>query len=154
MLLGVELEALVDVAVEVDLAFVDLTEVQDMIDEASARDLKMVTVGECLGDPKENWYRTLGGGSLFTSGTFTYPSTPTVPATSTVGTVSTSRSIQSSSTRATSTASSSKSVSTSQTTQSSATSTTSSKPVPTVISPDGTCGGKNGYTCQNSSFGN
>lgn len=27
-----------------------------MIEEARSRGLKMVTVGECLGDPPENWY--------------------------------------------------------------------------------------------------
>ncbi|KAI1947414.1 hypothetical protein LOZ57_003141 [Ophidiomyces ophidiicola] len=30
---------------------------QQMLDEVKARGLRPVTVGECLGDPKENWYR-------------------------------------------------------------------------------------------------
>ncbi|KAL9124288.1 MAG: hypothetical protein Q9217_006367 [Psora testacea] len=34
------------------------TLVQAMIDEVRNRGLRAVTVGECLGDPAENWYRT------------------------------------------------------------------------------------------------
>ncbi|KAI5465418.1 hypothetical protein BGZ63DRAFT_103798 [Mariannaea sp. PMI_226] len=33
-----------------------------MIETARDRGYRLVTVGECLGDPKENWYRTAGGG--------------------------------------------------------------------------------------------
>jgi Polysaccharide deacetylase len=38
-----------------------------MITTALGQGWDLVTVGECLGDPAENWYRTLGGGSVFTS---------------------------------------------------------------------------------------
>ncbi|KAF9878056.1 polysaccharide deacetylase [Colletotrichum karsti] len=34
---------------------------QFMIDTAKARGYRLVTVGECLNDPKENWYRSAGG---------------------------------------------------------------------------------------------
>ena len=32
--------------------------VQSMIDQVKEKGLRAVPVGECLGDPKENWYRT------------------------------------------------------------------------------------------------
>lgn len=32
--------------------------VEHMLKEMTAKGYKGVTVGECLGDPKENWYRT------------------------------------------------------------------------------------------------
>jgi hypothetical protein len=38
-----------------------------MVTTGLAAGWKFVTVGECLNDPAANWYRTLGGGSLFTS---------------------------------------------------------------------------------------
>lgn len=34
---------------------------QFMIDTAKERGYRLVTVGECLNDPRENWYRTAGG---------------------------------------------------------------------------------------------
>ncbi|KAI5456852.1 hypothetical protein BGZ63DRAFT_365704 [Mariannaea sp. PMI_226] len=34
-----------------------------MITTAQTRGYKLVTVGDCLGDPKENWYRTATGGA-------------------------------------------------------------------------------------------
>lgn len=33
-----------------------------MVETARARGYQLVTVGECLGDPRENWYRGSGGG--------------------------------------------------------------------------------------------
>lgn len=39
-----------------------------MLDRILALGYKPVTVGECLGDPKENWYRS-SSGNLFTSST-------------------------------------------------------------------------------------
>ncbi|KAF4968388.1 hypothetical protein FSARC_4185 [Fusarium sarcochroum] len=53
-----------------------------MIDTAQDRGYRLVTVGECLGDPQENWYRTVSRGRDVTS---TEPATPTqtVPSTNT-----------------------------------------------------------------------
>jgi len=39
------------------------TLVQEMINEVRNRGLNPVTVGECLGDPSSNWYRTSRGGT-------------------------------------------------------------------------------------------
>lgn len=33
-----------------------------MLDQIQVKGYKAVTVGECLGDPKENWYRAAGAG--------------------------------------------------------------------------------------------
>ncbi|ROT38089.1 glycoside hydrolase/deacetylase [Sodiomyces alkalinus F11] len=80
-----------------------------MVGTSLAHGYRLVTVGECLGDPKENWYRDVDGGST----------TPTSATTTTT--------------------------------------TSSSGPEPTstfIISPDQTCGGATGYTCQGSAFGN
>lgn len=60
-----------------------------MVVNALAQGWNLVTVGECLGDPSANWYRTLGGGSVFTSSPSSSPTTvssststgPTVSAT-------------------------------------------------------------------------
>ncbi|KAM5387326.1 hypothetical protein ACJA88_001678 [Fusarium oxysporum] len=45
-----------------------------MIDTAQDRGYRLVTVGECLGDPRENWYRTVSRGRDVTS---TQSATPT-----------------------------------------------------------------------------
>lgn len=88
-----------------------------MIDLSLSRGYKLVTVGECLGDPKENWYRQASGG----------PVTPPVTSTTPPTTATTTKT------------------------------TTTSYPTPTkayTISPDQSCGGTKGYTCQGSKFGN
>ena len=46
-----------------------------MVETSLDRGYKLVTVGECLGDPVENWYREAGGAS--SPGTRTPPSTET-----------------------------------------------------------------------------
>ncbi|KAI7765328.1 hypothetical protein LZL87_009857 [Fusarium oxysporum] len=51
-----------------------------MIDTAQDRGYKLVTVGECLGDPRENWYRTASRGRDVTSTESATP-TRTVPPT-------------------------------------------------------------------------
>ncbi|KAJ4268897.1 hypothetical protein NW762_002968 [Fusarium torreyae] len=53
-----------------------------MIDTAQDRGYRLVTVGECLGDPRENWYRTVSRGRDVTSTESATP-TQTVPSTNT-----------------------------------------------------------------------
>ncbi|KAL0931506.1 polysaccharide deacetylase [Colletotrichum truncatum] len=111
---------------------------QFMIDTAKARGYRLVTVGECLNDPKENWYRPAGG-ALTTS---TAPSSTSARASSSsvAPAVSSSRPVVTS-------------VSSVRTTSSRVSSSTVA--VPTApVSKDQTCGGANGYTCLNSVFGN
>ncbi|KAK1597061.1 polysaccharide deacetylase [Colletotrichum navitas] len=104
---------------------------QFMIDTAKARGYRLVTVGECLNDPKENWYRPAGG--AISSGiaplSTSTSTTTSVPTRSTALTTSTSQS---------------------------RTSSTSSRPPASTakVSPDQTCGGTAGYTCLDSTFGN
>ncbi|EFQ36097.1 polysaccharide deacetylase [Colletotrichum graminicola M1.001] len=65
---------------------------QFMIDTAKARGYRLVTVGECLNDPKENWYRPAGGAissSIAPQSTSTRTTT-SVPMRSTTLTTSTS----------------------------------------------------------------
>ncbi|GJC81131.1 Chitin deacetylase ARB_04768 [Colletotrichum liriopes] len=59
---------------------------QFMIDTAKARGYRLVTVGECLNDPKENWYRPAGGAisSSIAPGTTRTTTTTSVPTSSTV----------------------------------------------------------------------
>lgn len=88
-----------------------------MIDTALERGYKLVTVGECLGDAQENWYRTAPKG---------YDSIPTQkPSTTAKGSSSTKT----------------------------ATATKIPKPTTVKISPNQSCGGDTGYTCQGSRFG-
>ena len=92
---------------------------------------RSVTVGECLGDPKANWYRTGPGGGGVTSTTRRTSTTSTRAPTSTgrPGTGTGTTTIRGTGTPKP---------------------TQSSKP--TIVSPDGRCGGQ--YTCLNSEFGN
>lgn len=85
-----------------------------MIELSRQRGYRLTTVGKCLGDPRDNWYRSTPNG----------PSVPTTTS-SVPGTTLT-------------------------------TSTTSyTRPTTTLrISPDQTCGGSTGYTCEGSTFGN
>ncbi|KAF7561586.1 hypothetical protein G7046_g2551 [Stylonectria norvegica] len=48
-----------------------------MVQTTRARGYKLVTVGECLNDPKANWYRTVSGGTVPTSSTTLKASTKT-----------------------------------------------------------------------------
>ncbi|KAF8854599.1 glycoside hydrolase/deacetylase [Acephala macrosclerotiorum] len=57
-----------------------LTLVGYMLDTLTARGYKPVTVGECLGDPRANWYRDAGG--IPSSATTTIPQTTSTSATS------------------------------------------------------------------------
>ncbi|KAK2001398.1 polysaccharide deacetylase [Colletotrichum falcatum] len=111
---------------------------QFMIDTAKARGYRLVTVGECLNDPKENWYRSAGG--AISSG-IAPQSTRTSETTS----------VPTSSATLTTLTSQTGSVGTT----SRASSTSSAPPASTAkVSPDQTCGGTAGYTCLNSAFGN
>ncbi|TDZ73470.1 Chitin deacetylase [Colletotrichum trifolii] len=98
---------------------------QYMIDTAKARGYRLVSVGECLNDPKANWYRTAGG-ALGTTSTSTRAPSGTSAATSRT-TGASSRVSTSSAPAATSTG---------------------------KVSPNQSCGGTTGYTCLNSAFGN
>lgn len=83
-----------------------------MIELSQQRGYRLMTVGECLGDPGENWYRDAPGG-------------PTSTKTTARGTTVTT------------------------------TTTSYTGPTSTLgISPDQSCGGSTGYTCQGSEFGN
>jgi peptidoglycan/xylan/chitin deacetylase (PgdA/CDA1 family) len=53
---------------------------QFMLETARRRQYRAVTVGECLGDPSENWYRSADGGILTSSAT--RPGPPPAPPTS------------------------------------------------------------------------
>ncbi|GKT74037.1 polysaccharide deacetylase [Colletotrichum tofieldiae] len=120
---------------------------QFMIDTARARGYRLVTVGECLNDPKENWYRSAGGAisSSIAPGTTRTTTTTSVPTSSTV--------VGSTPVSSGQTQVQSSTLSTNSVTRVS--STSSSAPTSTAkVSPDQTCGGTNGYTCLNSKFGN
>lgn len=55
-----------------------------MVILARQRGYKLVTVGECLGDPKENWYRQVGQASIPTSASRTATSSATPQKTLTI----------------------------------------------------------------------
>ena len=89
---------------------------EHMLKTLQQKGYKAVTVGECMGDPKENWYRAAGPGPSFTSEIVTptsQPTTSTTGSTSTSTTSSTSSSSSSSSSSASSTSTSSTSSSSS-----------------------------------------
>jgi hypothetical protein len=101
---------------------------------------RSVTVGECLGDPPENWYRA--GSSPVPSYTF-----PIKQPTGTFSCLSTVRST------ATSTTTRPVSTSTSTTTRPVSTTTSAASPTGTLkVSTDGTCSA--GVTCKGSKYGN
>ncbi|KFA48362.1 hypothetical protein S40293_04458 [Stachybotrys chartarum IBT 40293] len=98
-----------------------------MIDMSRNRGYQLVTVGECLGDPQENWYRPAPGSTTTRSTTAT-----TLPVVCSVAPSSASS-------------------------ESSGTSTSSQLAQETngvTISPDQRCGGDTGFTCRGSAFGN
>ncbi|KAF7548853.1 hypothetical protein G7Z17_g6784 [Cylindrodendrum hubeiense] len=97
-----------------------------MITTAQDRGYKIVTVGACLGDPEENWYR----------------SATDTECTSTAGCTSTAAQTSTSTTK----------VKTSSTSTGTSSSATASSGV--TISPNQECGGSTGYTCKGSAFGN
>ncbi|EZF77983.1 hypothetical protein H105_00933 [Trichophyton soudanense CBS 452.61] len=71
----------ITLAHDVHQTTVDLL-IQQLLDELKRRGLKAVTVGECLGDPRANWYRTtpvqVPTGTSTTSPTVT-PTSPGIP---------------------------------------------------------------------------
>jgi peptidoglycan/xylan/chitin deacetylase (PgdA/CDA1 family) len=103
---------------------------QYMVETARDRGYRLVTLGECLGDPRDNWYRVAprGGGSEPNPNPNPEPESPSTTTTS----ISASSSTSTSATRA--------------------------APTPTtsgiVISRDQKCGGNTGQTCSGSKFGN
>ncbi|KAH8726383.1 hypothetical protein GQ44DRAFT_825734 [Phaeosphaeriaceae sp. PMI808] len=88
-----------------------------MLDLMVTKGYTGVTMGECLGDPAANWYRSPAG-RVATSSAFTAPACA--------------------STRASSSASSSVSASPTSSVPFS---------TPTTVTPDGSCGGTSGFTC-------
>ncbi|KAF3491976.1 uncharacterized protein GIQ15_01493 [Arthroderma uncinatum] len=64
--------------------------VQQLLDELKNRGLRAVTVGECLGDPKANWYRTTPVQTTTTTPTPTPTPTPTTTSTRTTTTATSS----------------------------------------------------------------
>lgn len=103
-----------------------------MINTLRARGYTPVTVGECLGDPRENWYRDASGASSSSTSSIISSSTAIASQSSSPTTVSSSTSIISSS----------------------STSSTAPSSTGLVVSPNQSCGGTTGYTCQGSRFGN
>jgi hypothetical protein len=100
---------------------------------------KPVTLGECLGDPAANWYRTLGGGAPYTqavsstvSATSSTASSTKSTSTSTTKTTSTSTKTTSTSTKTTSTSTKTTSTSTKTTSTSTKTTSTSTKSTSTT----------------------
>lgn len=98
-----------------------------MITTAQARGYNLKRVGDCLGDPEANWYRTApnSGSSTTTSATSTKTSSTSTKSTSVTAT------------------------GTKTSTSASATATGG-----VTISPNQQCGGSTGYTCKGSAFGN
>lgn len=124
-----------------------------MIQTLVAQGYTPVTVGECLGDPKANWYRTLGGGAPYTSAVSSTASTASTSSTTSTKSSTTSTSTKTtSSTSTTTTKSTTTTTSKSTTTTTKATSTTSSAGAK-ATSTDGTCGGTAGHTCTGTTFG-
>lgn len=119
-----------------------------MINTLKARGYKPVTVGECLGDPAANWYRSADGAGTYggssSSATVSAPTSASIAATPSPS--SAGNNPPSSSTLSTVTTPKSRSSSTS----SSSTSNASGL----AISTNQVCGGTSGQTCQGSKFGN
>ncbi|KAF2814977.1 glycoside hydrolase/deacetylase [Mytilinidion resinicola] len=118
-----------------------------MISTLTSLGYKAVTVGECLGDPVANWYRSADVASSAVSKT----STGSAVESSTVSSTSFTTKTTTSSSLVTASSSSSK--------PTTSLTTTSSPPTPSTIDPvkvsiDGTCGGTNGFTCEESTYGN
>lgn len=146
-----------------------------MVTTALAAGWKLSTVGQCLGDPAANWYRTLGGGSLFTStASAAASSTSSAPVASgtavspdgscggTSGYFCTGSSYGnccspngwcgSDTTYCGTGCQATFGLCGNETLSS--TSTSSAIATPTAVSNDGSCGGTSGFTCQGSTFGN
>ncbi|KAG0641310.1 hypothetical protein HOY80DRAFT_745165 [Tuber brumale] len=98
---------------------------EHMLKTLQQKGYKAVTVGECMGDPKENWYRAAGPGPSFTSEIVTHTSQSTT-STSQSSTSTTSSTSSSSSSSSSSTTSSSSSSSTTSSSSSSSTASSSS----------------------------
>lgn len=152
-----------------------------MLSTLTSLGYKAVTVGECLGDPAANWYRTASGAPSSTSTSAASSSTPSsatssaAPAATAVSTDATCGGTTSFTCQG-STFGNCCSIngwcgSTSDYcgtgcqagfgtcgVGSAVSSTTATASAPaassTVVSTDGTCGGTNAYTCQGSTFGN
>ncbi|GJN66712.1 hypothetical protein PLICBS_000731 [Purpureocillium lilacinum] len=136
-----------------------------MVQTAKDRGYKLVTVGECLGDPKENWYRSAGSGGACTpaggAGNNTGgSSSSSSSAASSAASSSAAASSAGSSSSTTGppikvpvTTTSSVAASSSSSSSSSAAASASSSGSAT-ISKDQSCGGTNGYTCKGSAYGN
>ncbi|UNI21543.1 hypothetical protein JDV02_007523 [Purpureocillium takamizusanense] len=117
-----------------------------MVRVAKDRGYKLVTVGECLGDPKENWYRSAGSAGACT---------PAGGAGNNTGGSSSSSSSSSTSAATSSSSASSPPIKVPVTTTSStAAAASSSSSSSATISKDQSCGGTNGYTCKGSAYGN
>ena len=139
-----------------------------MIETARARGYQLVTVGECLGDDRANWYRSAEGNAVGAASAST--SSRPVPTTlvtsirpTSSATQSKSTTIQSSSTtvqttlttiRTTTTALQSTSTVIRSTSTAAQSTSTATQPTSTPgISLDVSCGGANGFTCTGSKFG-
>ncbi|KAF2019070.1 carbohydrate esterase family 4 protein [Aaosphaeria arxii CBS 175.79] len=145
-----------------------------MLEQFTQKGFKLVTMGECMGDPKANWYRTGSGGSTPTT------TTTRVPTSSPTGKVSTDGSCGGTngftckgssfgnccsqygwcgSTVDHCGTGCNPSFGTCGSSSNTPTTTTATRPptsTPTnkVISNDGTCGGTGQMTCKDSPFGN
>ncbi|KAF2667914.1 glycoside hydrolase/deacetylase [Microthyrium microscopicum] len=143
----------------------DLTEF--MLKTFTTAGFNMTTIGDCLGDPKANWYRTAGGAAAFTpKASATSSAAANATGTTTDGSCGAANGGSCANSGFGNCCSASGWCGTGTTYcgdgcqvgygtcgNSTATST-SAAPVSTKVSTDGTCGGTNGYTCTNSGFGN
>jgi peptidoglycan/xylan/chitin deacetylase (PgdA/CDA1 family) len=107
-----------------------------MVSIAKARGYRLVTVGECLGDPSSNWYRQAGSGTSSTD-----IGSPSVSASKPAST--TSITVRDATTKPPT-----------STTKPSTSTTTISPTSSLIISRNQLCGGTTGYTCLGSAFGN
>ncbi|KAH6670338.1 hypothetical protein F5X68DRAFT_141922 [Plectosphaerella plurivora] len=94
-----------------------------MIEEARARGYRLVTVGECLGDPSANWYRPASGSIISTRATVSPADGQGCSASSPASPTTT------------------------------APAEPPKPSLGSIVSPDQTCGGKTGYTCLGSKHG-
>jgi peptidoglycan/xylan/chitin deacetylase (PgdA/CDA1 family) len=116
-----------------------------MVREARARGYRLVTVGECLGDPKENWYRDAPKDA---EGSCNFPLSPGGSSPTSAGLLSSSSAAAPSAVASASSAAQPSTLSTAT-----ATATAPAAPSGVKISRDQKCGGNTGNTCVGSGFG-
>ncbi|KAJ6444658.1 polysaccharide deacetylase [Purpureocillium lavendulum] len=145
-----------------------------MVKTAKDRGYQLVTVGECLGDPKENWYRSAGAAGACTpangtsgGGTSSSSSSAAAASTSSAAAGTSSSAAAGSSSSSPPSSPSSSAATTGPATTAPGTTGTNPSSSSTAAAPsssasggsapvstDQSCGGTKGYTCQGSAYGN